>query len=127
MFHRGAAEALGDDGPHASRLLALVRKQLLPRPAREALATLDSLLPEQPRPTNLLVRACLLAMLDRIDEAWAVALPAGERAFELGIRTGGIWLSQIASLAGDYSAAAAYMRDACEAHSTIRPNYNNPA
>ena len=54
-----------------------------PRPANEALATLDAVIADQPHAGALLLRAVLLAMLDRIDEAWAVALPAEERLREL--------------------------------------------
>ncbi len=86
-----------------------------PRPAREALATLDDLLADHPEPGTLLVRALLLAMLDRLDEAWAVALPAEERFREFGISTGGEWLAEIALIAGDYEAAAAYLLNACDA------------
>ena len=61
-----------------------------------------------------MMRALLLAMLDRMDEAWAVALPAEERLRELAFATGGAWLGEIALLAGDYEAAASYLRDACD-------------
>ena len=86
-----------------------------PRPASEALATLDAVLVDHPYPGGLLLRALLLAMLDRIDEAWAVALPAEERLREIGFSTGGEWLAEIALIAGDHEAAAAYLRDACDA------------
>ena len=86
-----------------------------PRPASEALATLDASLADQPYAGCVLVRAVLLAMLDRIDEAWAVALPAEERVRELGLATGGEWLGEIALLVGDYEAAAGYLDDACTA------------
>ena len=52
-------------------------------------------------------------MLDRLDEAWAIALPAEERLREFGLTTGGEWLAEIAVLAGDYEAAAGYLHDAC--------------
>ena len=45
-----------------------------PRPAREALRTLDAALPENPHPPDRLLRAVLLlAMLGRFDEAWPLA------------------------------------------------------
>ncbi|HET8751772.1 MAG TPA: AAA family ATPase [Gaiellaceae bacterium] len=84
-----------------------------PRPASEALAKLDSLIPDQPHPGDLMLRAVLLAMLDEIEQAWAVAVPAEERARELGIHDGGVWLGEIALIAGDDDAAAAYLREAC--------------
>ncbi|HEU5243380.1 MAG TPA: adenylate/guanylate cyclase domain-containing protein [Gaiellaceae bacterium] len=84
-----------------------------PRPASEALAKLDAVFGHEPYAGVLLLRALLLAMLDRIDEAWATALPADERLRELGLMTGGEWLGEIAVLAGDYEAAAGYLGDAC--------------
>ena len=84
-----------------------------PRPAGEALATLDAVLADHAYPGGLLLRGLLLAMLDRIEEAWAVALPADERLRELGYTTGGEWLGEIALITGDYEAAAGYLRDAC--------------
>jgi class 3 adenylate cyclase/tetratricopeptide (TPR) repeat protein len=90
-----------------------------PRPANEALATLDAAIADQPHPGPLLMRAVLLAMLDRIDEAWALALPAEDRLRELAFATGGAWLADIAMLAGDYEAAASHMRDACDALEAI--------
>ena len=90
-----------------------------PRPAGEALATLDVVVADHPFPGALLMRALLLAMLDRMDEAWAVALPAEERLRELAFATGGAWLGEIALLAGDYEAAASYLRDACDAVEAI--------
>ena len=52
-------------------------------------------------------------MLGRFEEAWAIALPAGERAREL--RRGGDGsnhLAEIAALAGDHATAAGYLRRA---------------
>ena len=51
-----------------------------PRPADEALRTLDSVLPGESAARDAAHRARLLAMLGRFDEAWALALPAAERA-----------------------------------------------
>ena len=90
-----------------------------PRPAGEALATLDAVLADHASPGGLLLRGLLLAMLDRIEEAWAVALPADERLRELGYTTGGEWLGEIALVTGDYQAAAGYLRDACAALEAI--------
>jgi class 3 adenylate cyclase/tetratricopeptide (TPR) repeat protein len=85
-----------------------------PRPAAEALAALDVLLPEQPHPKDLVVRGVLLAMLDRVEEAWTVALPAEERARELGWEVATTFLAELAAVAGDDTAAAAYLRSACD-------------
>jgi tetratricopeptide (TPR) repeat protein len=90
-----------------------------PRPAGEALSTLDAVLADHSYPGGLLLRGLLLAMLDRIEEAWAVALPADERLRELGYATGGEWLGEIAFVTGDYHAAAEYLRDACGALEAI--------
>ena len=76
------------------------------------------MLVDHPYPGGLLLRGLLLAMLDRTDEAWAVALPAEERLREIGLSTGGEWLAEIALIAGDHEAAAAYLRDACDALET---------
>jgi class 3 adenylate cyclase/tetratricopeptide (TPR) repeat protein len=117
------AEAMEQALPHLRRaghpvqgwfaLMLAVPLAAGPRPASEALATLDGVFGDQPYAGVLLLRALLLAMLDRIDEAWAIALPAEERLRELGLTTGGEWLSEIAALEGDYEAAASYLRDVC--------------
>jgi tetratricopeptide (TPR) repeat protein len=85
-----------------------------PRPAADALAAFDELLPKQPHPKDIVVRGVLLAMLDRADEAWAAALPAAERARELGWDVATAFLAQIAMVAGDDAAAAGYLRKACD-------------
>jgi tetratricopeptide (TPR) repeat protein len=85
-----------------------------PRPAAEALEAFDAALGRQANPFELILRGVLLAMLDRIEEAWAVALPAEERARELGWPVGGSQLAEIAILAGDDPLAAEYLRRACD-------------
>jgi class 3 adenylate cyclase/tetratricopeptide (TPR) repeat protein len=85
-----------------------------PRPASEALARLDTFIGEQPHPGDLQLRGVLLAMLGEIEEAWGVATSADEKARELGIYAGGVWLGEIALIAGDQHAAAEYFRSACE-------------
>jgi class 3 adenylate cyclase len=85
-----------------------------PRPASEALTTLDALLPELRYPGDAIVRALLLAMLDRIEEAWADALAAEERARELGKTFEANWLGEIAVVVDDLPAAAAYLKTACD-------------
>jgi class 3 adenylate cyclase/tetratricopeptide (TPR) repeat protein len=86
-----------------------------PRPAEDALAAFDALMSETPSPNDLTLRGVMLAMLDRIEEAWAVALPAYERGLELGWNFGGPWLADIAMLAGDDVASAAYLQSGCDA------------
>jgi tetratricopeptide (TPR) repeat protein len=113
------ARRAGHSVPGVFTLSLAVALAYGPRPAKEALATLDAAIADQPYPGALLLRALLLAMLDRIDEAWTVALPAGERLRELAFATGGAWLAEIALLAGDYEAAASYLREACDALEAI--------
>lgn len=87
-----------------------------PRPADEALRALDSTLPENPPPRSLLLRAMLLATLGRFDEAWTAGTDAGERLRELtgGLMGGEAYLADVAVCAGDYEAAAEYLRRYCE-------------
>jgi tetratricopeptide (TPR) repeat protein len=82
------------------------------RPASESLASLDRLFPDSQRPSILLYRALLLAMLDRIEEAWSIALPAAERAREINYG-GEAPLAQLAKLAGDESAAERHLATYC--------------
>jgi class 3 adenylate cyclase/tetratricopeptide (TPR) repeat protein len=100
--------------PHPAVMGLAVALTFGPRPADEALATLDEVLTDQPDPGALLLRALLLAMLDRIDEAWAAALPAAERLDEFGLANSGAWLADIGRLAGDYETAASHLADACD-------------
>ena len=86
-----------------------------PRPADEALRTLDALLPENPHPRVLLERAWLLSMLARFDEADRIAREAGARWREL---TGDDWfevfLGRIAATAGRHEDAVVHLRRFCE-------------
>ena len=86
-----------------------------PRPAGEALETLDSLLPERRDPLTMGRRAVLLAMLDQIAEAQELAAAADERERELSDQAGhaALDLSEVAELAGDEEAAAQYLRRLC--------------
>jgi tetratricopeptide (TPR) repeat protein len=84
-----------------------------PMPASQALAKLDEFLAEQPHPADLVMQGLLLAMLGRIEEAWAVALPADERLRELRMGGRGATLAEIALIAGEDSDAADYLRAAC--------------
>ena len=87
-----------------------------PRPADEALRTLDSALADTPSASAMLRRAELLAMLGRFDEAWAVGLPAAEHLRELnGDDSGAFALGEIADLEGDRETAADWFRRTCEA------------
>jgi tetratricopeptide (TPR) repeat protein len=61
----------------------------------------------------LLTRALLLAMLDRIDEAWSIALPAGERSREIGYG-GDAKLAHLANLVGDHATADRYLKAFCD-------------
>ncbi|MGZ4412586.1 MAG: adenylate/guanylate cyclase domain-containing protein, partial [Gaiellaceae bacterium] len=86
-----------------------------PTPADEALRTLDSVLPPNPKPSTLIQRARLIAMLGRVDEAWALALPASERLRELsGYAEGDLQLGEIAALTGDHATAVRYLRRGCD-------------
>ncbi len=94
----------------------LVKAYILgPEPADELLRTLDRLMPELSHPLRQLVRARLLAMLDRSDEAWPAALEASERLLELTGDDGGEGeLGQAAAIAGDHETAARYLRVYCD-------------
>jgi hypothetical protein len=105
-------DRLAGQPPKLTQLaLALV---LGPRPADQALSTLDAALPANPSPPDMLLRAVLLAMLGRFDEAWPLTREANDRlrasrgAFEEA------WLAEIAVLEGDHEAAAGYLRRSYE-------------
>jgi class 3 adenylate cyclase/tetratricopeptide (TPR) repeat protein len=85
-----------------------------PRPADEALQQLDASLPESPYADDLLIRAVMVAMLGRLDEAWAIAREANQRLVELRGWGHGGWLAEIAILAGDHEAASDHLRQFCE-------------
>jgi tetratricopeptide (TPR) repeat protein len=103
-------------GQHSFRLAGLPVALLQgPRPADEALETLDSVLPPNPDSEAALSRSVLLAMLGRFSEAWSLALPVAERWRELGGEAElDYQLAAIAVLAGDEAKAAAYLRGMCE-------------
>jgi class 3 adenylate cyclase/tetratricopeptide (TPR) repeat protein len=85
------------------------------RPADEALRTLDELHPENPPAGASLVRAWLLAMLGRFEEAWSLTDKTRERLWEL---TGAHWSdwipAAIANLEGDHEVALRYLHPFCE-------------
>ena len=86
-----------------------------PRPADEALGTLDALLPENQSPYVLLTRAWLLTMLERFDEADAVALEAAGRLGEMmGDDRGVPFLGELAITGGRYEDAAVHLRRLCD-------------
>ena len=85
-----------------------------PRPAGEALRTLDALLPENPHAPERLLRAVLLAMLGRFDEAWPLARRANDEISAFRGSFEEAWLAQIAELEGDHESAARYLRRAFE-------------
>ena len=86
-----------------------------PQPAREALSTLDRLVPGSEDPTVVLNRALLLAMLDHLDEARVLAGGAESQLRELGHPdTAHHWLAEIARLAGDFDEAIRHQRVYCE-------------
>jgi class 3 adenylate cyclase/tetratricopeptide (TPR) repeat protein len=73
-----------------------------PCPVAEALKRLE---PSAYSPGVDLVRAILLAMSDRIDEAWELARPAVEHTRALGLPAN-TEIAEIESVAGDHEAAA---------------------
>jgi len=86
-----------------------------PRPADEALAALDGLLPDNPHPFTLLTRAWLLAMLGRFEEASPIGQEASARLRELhGDNDASGWMrGEIEELKGDLAAAVQHVREAC--------------
>jgi class 3 adenylate cyclase/tetratricopeptide (TPR) repeat protein len=85
-----------------------------PRPAEEALRTLDRHLRSESNPTALLYRAWLLAMLDRFDEAWPLARRADAHLRELTRYGDEEVLAAIAHLEGDEEATAQHLRSYCD-------------
>jgi tetratricopeptide (TPR) repeat protein len=63
----------------------------------------------------MLLRAVLLAMLGRFDEAWPLAHTANDRLRALRGSLEEGWLAEIAMLEGDYEAAARHLRRSCDA------------
>ncbi len=85
-----------------------------PRPADEALRTLDDLADDLGDPAYDLKRAYLLAALGRFEDAWAVATPASDRLREFGDGRYLEWPFYIAMLEGDYGRAAQLGRELVE-------------
>jgi class 3 adenylate cyclase len=103
-------------GQHISTLLGLPDALIHgPRPADEALRTIDALLPEDPPPGMPLWRAWLIAMLARSEEAAQIAREAGERCRQLAGHDGVYhMLGSIAMTVGDHEAAVGHLRRFCD-------------
>jgi tetratricopeptide (TPR) repeat protein len=85
------------------------------RPADEALEVLDRVLAETPSLWLLLNRAWLLAMLDRGEEARALAEEAYARLPEQDDSHWSAWmLAEVSSLAGDHEDESRRLRELCE-------------
>jgi class 3 adenylate cyclase/tetratricopeptide (TPR) repeat protein len=86
-----------------------------PRPADEALRTLDAHLPEHPDAESQATRAWLLTMLACFDEASKLAREAGDHARELrGDDMIDYVLGPIAATAGRHEDAAVHLRRYCD-------------
>ena len=86
-----------------------------PCPVPEALGRLDAHVGDRPSPFTNLMRAVLLAMGDRVEEARALADDAGEHLRELGYgATAQPQRGDIERLGGDNEAAAERFQVACE-------------
>jgi class 3 adenylate cyclase/tetratricopeptide (TPR) repeat protein len=90
-----------------------------PRPADDALRTLDELLPTPHKPLATLIRAYLIGSLGRFDEAWALALPAAARLAEAGDHRQPEWLADLAALDGDFEGAARHAEKGVAAMRTL--------
>jgi tetratricopeptide (TPR) repeat protein len=94
-----------------------------PRPASEALQTLDDIDPGTQNPSNMGYRAVLLAMLDRFDEARALAQLANERMQEYGRGEEARWTcALIGEIAGENEEAAEEMGRFCDHLETLGRN-----
>jgi class 3 adenylate cyclase/tetratricopeptide (TPR) repeat protein len=117
-FEHSAAKAIRSArlaGERRAFLFYLVLALLLgPRPADEALRRVDAALPEHPYPDDLLMRANLVAMLGRLDEARALAREANLQLIERRGFGGEHWLAGIAILDGDHESAIRHLRVFCE-------------
>ena len=117
-YSRRAGHAL------AARWLIAIPLAWGPRPASEALVQLDALSSGQPHPVELLVRSVLLAMLDQIDEAWALAFSAAAQSRDFGSTWAEAYLDNIAEIAGDLEARELYLRRGMRTTRSDRQNYS---
>jgi class 3 adenylate cyclase/tetratricopeptide (TPR) repeat protein len=85
-----------------------------PRPADDALRTLDASLPANPPPRSALIRSLFLGMLGRFDEAWPAARDASARWREVSGVDGSHLLADLARYEGDDEAAEAYLARFCD-------------
>ena len=85
-----------------------------PRPADEALRTIEDALAERASPGIRIVQALLLAMLGRFDDAWRIGVEASGQLRERTGIPGEGELAAIAATAGDHESAARYNREFCE-------------
>jgi class 3 adenylate cyclase len=86
-----------------------------PRPADQALRTLEAAFPDSLDPRLLITRGLLLGMLGRFDDAWPLAQAGSERLREVhGEYRRDVDLAAIAVLEGDHETAARFLRRACE-------------
>jgi tetratricopeptide (TPR) repeat protein len=106
------ARLAGRQSPNISFLEAALAAG--PRPANEALATLERL-EERPSPVSVLFRAWFLAMLGRFDEAWPLAEQSYARYGEQSDSWVGDWImAEIATLADDHEDASRRLTNVCE-------------
>ena len=109
---------------HHGRLAGHVRRDLFhlpgalmfgPRPADEAILTLDALLPDNPHPDPVLCRAVLLAMLGRSAEADEIARDFAARLRDLtGDDDAEFHLGLIAATSGRHQDAVTHLRRFCD-------------
>jgi class 3 adenylate cyclase/tetratricopeptide (TPR) repeat protein len=94
-----------------------------PRPASEALQTLDDIDPGTQNPSSMGYRAVLLAMLGRFDEARQLAQLANERMQEYGRGEEATWTrALIGEIAGNNEDAAEEMGRFCDHLETLGRN-----
>jgi class 3 adenylate cyclase/tetratricopeptide (TPR) repeat protein len=101
--------------PHAD-LFDLLATALCwgPVPAREALRQLDQRIPEPRSPYVLGLRAALVAMLGRFDEAWKDMKEQCAELGGFGGYSGEMTLGGAAMVAGEYETAVPHLSTACE-------------
>jgi tetratricopeptide (TPR) repeat protein len=86
-----------------------------PRPADEALRTLEELTAGRPLSRADLGRSVLLAMLDRTDEAWHLAEAVSAHLREVTGDPGSAYLALVATVSGDLATACRHLRACIDA------------